>query len=82
MQDSENARNVELSRAKRKQVFKKSRSKEIKAQIAELRLQSKKLKKKDIAQKEEKGKIAKQIKALKAMIRKSGENESSGSESE
>jgi hypothetical protein len=40
---------TDLSRAKRKQIFKKQKSKDIKAQIAELKLQSKKLKKKDVS---------------------------------
>ena len=40
-----------LSVAKRKQIFKKHRAKDVKAQIAELRVQSKKLNKKDLKQK-------------------------------
>jgi len=41
-------------------------AKDIKAQIQELKIASKKLKKKDLNQKAEKGQIAKKIKALKA----------------
>lgn len=61
-----------LSVAKRKQIFKKHKAKDIKAQIAALRIQSQKLNKKDGKQKAEKGRIAKQIKELKARIQRSG----------
>ena len=43
-------------------------------------MESKKLKKKDSGQKQEKRKIAKQIKALKALIGRSGEEMESDSE--
>lgn len=61
-----------LSVAKRKQIFKKHKAKDLKAQIAELRVKSQKLNKKDTKQKAEKGKIAKQIKELKKSIKRSG----------
>jgi hypothetical protein len=51
-------------------LFKKSKSKLIKLQIQELRSSSKKLRKKDLSQKSEKGKIAKEIKRLKLSLRK------------
>lgn len=40
-----------LTSVQRKQIFKKHKAKDVKAQIADLRLQSKKLKKKNVAQK-------------------------------
>lgn len=46
----------------------------IKAQIAELKLQSKKMKKKDLEQKAEKKKVIKLIKELKALVKRSGED--------
>lgn len=52
----------------------------IKNQIAELKLQSKKLKKKDMDQKGEKKKVIKMIKELKALIRRSGEGKDSDSD--
>jgi len=48
-----------LSKVKRQQIFKKHKKKDVQAQIKELKLQSKKFKKKDVSQKAEKGKIAK-----------------------
>lgn len=38
-----------LSKAKRQQIFKKSKKRDVQAQIAELKAQSKKLKKKDVS---------------------------------
>jgi len=61
-----------LSVAKRKQIFKKHKAKDVKAQIVALRIQSQKLNKKDGKAKAEKGKIAKQIKELRARIQRSG----------
>lgn len=71
--DNKTKAHADLSKAQRKQIFKKSRAKEIKGQIAELKLQSKKLKKSNSAQKSEKKKIAKLIKELKAQVKRSGE---------
>lgn len=65
---------ADLTKAQRKQIFKKSKAKEVKAQIAELKLQSKKLKKSNSVQKSEKKKIAKLIKELKAQVKRSGES--------
>ena len=45
-------------------------------------MQSKKLKKKNAADKAEKKKISKQIKELKSLIRRAGEDVSSGSDSD
>ena len=70
-----------LTVAKRKQIFKKHKAKDVKAQIAELMQQSKKLKKKDLDQKAQKRKIAKQIKELKASIKRCGESQD-GSDSD
>ena len=69
----DNKTNVDLTKAKRQQIFKKGRAMAIKAQIAELKLQSKKLKKKDMDQKTEKKKVIKMIKELKALVKRSGE---------
>ena len=41
-------KNPDLSKAKRKQIFKKHKAKDIKAQIAQLKLESKKMKKKNL----------------------------------
>ena len=71
-----------LSKAKRKQIFKKNQAKQIKAQIADLKLQSKKLKKSNSAQKAEKKKIAKMIKELKAQVKRSGEDKGDGDDSD
>ena len=71
----------DLTKAQRKQIFKKSKAKEIKAQIAELKLQSKKLKKSNSSQKSEKKKIAKLIKELKAQVKRSGEAGANSEES-
>ncbi len=62
-----------LTVAKKKQIFKKDKAYQVRAQIAELKAQSKKFKKKDHAGKAEKKKIAKQIKELKAILRRSGQ---------
>jgi hypothetical protein len=71
-----------LTKVKRKTLFKKHKAREVQAQIAELRMQSKKLKKKNAADKAEKKKISKQIKELKSLIRRAGEDVSSGSDSD
>ena len=57
--------NLGLNAVKRKQIFKKDKAKALKAMIQDLKVQSKKLKKRDLIQKAEKKKIAKQIKMLK-----------------
>ena len=66
MGESSDSKLKDLSKAKRKQIFKKDKARDIKSQIAALRAESKKLKKKDLSQKAEKKRIAKQIKSLKA----------------
>ena len=71
-----------LTAVKRKQIIKKGKSKTVKALIADLKVQSKKLNKKNLVQKAEKKKISKQIKMLKAKVRKSGEEVSSSGESD
>ena len=62
----------DLSIAKRRQIFKKSKDgrREVKKRIMELKLQSKKLKKRNLDQKSEKKQIAHEIKALKGQLNK------------
>ena len=65
--DTEMDTNTEnLPLAKRKQIFKKKNRRDVKKRIAELRLKSLKLKKKNIDQKAEKRKISHEIKELTA----------------
>jgi 5'-deoxynucleotidase YfbR-like HD superfamily hydrolase len=54
---------------KKKQIFKREKSKVIKAKISELKARSLKLKKKNLDQKAEKKKIAKEIHRLKASLK-------------
>ena len=58
-----------LSVGKKKQIFKKEKSKAIKTKIQELKQRSLKLKKKNLDQKAEKKKIAKEIHRLKASLK-------------
>ena len=51
--------NLGLTKPKRKQIFKKNKARDLKAMIKDLKIQSKKFKKKDHTQKPEKKKIAK-----------------------
>jgi hypothetical protein len=60
---------VALTIGKKKQIFKKTKSKDIKAKIAELKSRSLKLNKKNLNQKAEKKKIAKEIHRLKASLK-------------
>ena len=69
-----------LNSIKRKQIFKKHKRKDVQAEINELKIQSKKLNKKDLKQKAQKGKIAKKIKELKASLSRSGEADQDESE--
>ena len=75
-----------LSVAKRKQIFKKSKDgrRAVKKQILDLKLASKKLRKRNLDQKSEKKDIAKQIKSLKQQLKhnKKGEVDSDSEEEE
>lgn len=70
-----------LTSVKRKQIFKKHKRKDVLAEINQLKLESKKLSKRDGKQKAQKGLIAKKIKELKASISRGGEDEAEGSDS-
>ena len=61
-----------LTVAMRKQIFKKKNRKEVQKTIRGLRMQSLKLKKKDLDQKAAKKKIAHQIKELTATLNNGG----------
>ena len=61
-----------LPLVKRKQIFKKKNRRDVKKRIAELRLKSLKLKKKNIDQKAEKRKIAHEIKDLTSQLNHDG----------
>jgi hypothetical protein len=69
IKNDEEVPTVAVTIGKRKQIFKKNKSKVIKAKIAELKARSLKLKKKNLNQKAEKKKIAKEIHRLKASLK-------------
>ena len=66
-----------LNKSQRKTIFKKHKARDVREQIAELKRQTKKLRKKDSSERAEKKRIAKQIKELKLLIKRSGEEASS-----
>jgi hypothetical protein len=69
IKNDEEVATVVVTIGKKKQIFKKTKSKDIKAKIAELKARSLKLKKKNLNQKAEKKKIAKEIHRLKASVK-------------
>ena len=73
-----------LSVNKRKQIFKKSKDgrRELKKQILELKRQSSKLRKRNLGQKTEKKRIAKEIKSIRENMRKCGMNDEELEEAE
>ena len=74
---NESNRKDPLSVAKRKQIFKKSKDgrRAVKKQILELKMASKKLRKRNLDQKSEKKDIAKQIKSLKSQLKRNRKGE-------
>ena len=69
IKNDEEVTTVALTNGKKKQIFKKEKSWDIKAKIAELEARSLKLNKKNFNQKAEKKKIAKEIHRLKASLK-------------
>eukprot|EP00347_Sterkiella_histriomuscorum_P022968 403336455 len=85
MKDDDNIQDGQaaaLSVGKKRQIFKKEKSKAIKQKIMELKHQSLKLKKKKLDEKAEKKKIAKEIHRLKASLKACEEIKKSGKDSE
>jgi hypothetical protein len=69
IKNDEEVATVAVTIGKKKQLFKKNKSKVIKAKIAEFKARSLKLNKKNLNQKAEKKKIAKEIHRLKASVK-------------
>ena len=69
MKNVEEVASLPTTIGKKKQIFKREKSKVIKGKIAELKARSLKLKKKNLDQKAEKKKIAKEIHRLKASLK-------------